>query len=482
MYPRSGSSASLLGGIDHIVTVMLENRSLDHMLGFLYTDRGNVSPAGDPFAGLTGQETCPDSSGNSVSVSKIDSSVPNAHFLPGADPGEGYAATNNQLFGSAAAPTAGAVAPMTGFVTDFESAIAEDTREHCYVIPGTAPEMIMGCHTEQTLPVLHALATGYAVCDHWFCSAPTMTWPNRAFACAGTSQGRMEDLPETYTAPSIFGLMSEHNLPWKIYGYDQAPLTKLCFSDISDADASHFGLFTDFQSDCTSGSLPAYAFPEPSWSSTGNSQHPNYNVALGEQLLLDVCNAVSQGPAWNKTLLIITFDEHGGCYDHVPPPWGATPPDNSVGRFGFRFNRFGPRVPTVLVSPLINAGTVFRVSDSATPLDHTSILATIEKRWQLPALTKRDAAAEDVGAVLTLGQPRTDNPLQGVSAPAAPSTPKALAEQPSHLQKVHAELIARGKGPAGGVPPSLTTNAEFEHFISHGQPSTTTPAHTSEAG
>jgi phospholipase C len=466
MNPRAGSSASLLGSIDHIVMLMLENRSLDHMLGFLYTDHGNVSPAGHPFAGLTGNETCPDSSGKSVSVYKIGSNTPNAYFMPGADPGEGYAATNNQLYGSTAAPAAGAVAPMTGFVADYESAIADNKRKHWYVVPGTTPEMIMGCFTEQTLPVLHALAKGYAVCDRWFGSAPTMTMPNRAFVCAGTSQGHMDDVTKTYTAPSIFGLMSQHDLPWKIYGYNHTPLTKLDFPDTSNADASHFGLFTDFQSDCASGSLPAYAFLEPSWNSTGNSQHPNYNVALGEQLLLDVYNAVSQGPAWNKTLLIITFDEHGGCYDHVPPPWGATPPDNSVGEFGFRFNRFGPRVPTLLVSPLIDAGTVFRVPDSATPLDHTSIQATIEKRWQLPALTKRDAAAEDVGAVLTLGQPRTDNPLQGISGPAAPSTPKALAEQPSHLQQVQAELMARTDGSAGGVPRSLTTNAEFEHFIS----------------
>jgi phospholipase C len=462
---RSGSS-SLLGSVDHIVVLMLENRSLDHMLGFLYADQGNVSPAGDPFAGLTGTESCPDNSGNSVTVYKIGSSTPNAYFMPGADPGEGYAATNNQLYGSTAAPAAGAVAPMTGFVTDYESAIADNESKHWYVFPGTTPGMIMGCYTEQTLPVLHALAKGYAVCDHWFGSAPTMTMPNRAFVCAGTSQGHMDDVTKTYTTPSIFGLMSQHNLPWKIYGYNHPPLTKLDFPDIHTAAASHFGLFTDFQSDCASGGLPAYAFLEPSWSSTGNSQHPNYNVALGEQLVLDVYNAISQGPAWNTTLLIITFDEHGGCYDHVPPPWGATPPDNSVGEFGFGFNRFGPRVPTVLVSPLITAGTVFRVPDSVTPLDHTSILATIEKRWQLPALTKRDAAAEDVGAVLALGQPRTDNPLKGISAPAAPSSPNALAEQPSHLQQVQAELLARGDGFAGGVPPGLTTNADFEHFIS----------------
>jgi phospholipase C len=478
MNPRSGSSASLLGSIDHIVVLMLENRSLDHMLGFLYADQGNVSAAGDPFGGLTGNEACPDSSGNSVSVYRIGSTTPNAYFMPGADPGEGYAATNDQLYGTTAAPAAGAVAPMTGFVIDYESAIAANKRKHWYVVPGTKPEMIMGCYTEQTLPVLHALAKGYAVCDHWFGSVPTMTMPNRAFACAATSQGHMDDATKTYTVPSIFGLMSHHNLAWKIYGYKQTPLTKLDFPDTSNAGASHFGLFSNFQSDCASGSLPAYAFLEPSWSSTGNSQHPNYNVALGEQLLLDVYNAVSRGPAWNKTLLIITFDEHGGCYDHVPPPWGATPPDASVGEFGFGFDRFGPRVPTVLVSPLINAGTVFRVPDSATPLDHTSILATIEKRWQLPALTKRDAAAEDVGAVLTLGQPRTDNPLRGVSAPAAPPIPTALAEQTSHLQEVQAELIARADGSTAGVPRSLTTNAQLEQFISQGSQSENLPAQT----
>lgn len=462
------STSAPLAGIDHIVTLMLENRSLDHMLGFLYTDQGNVSPAGDAFAGLTGDETCPDASGTPVKVHRIDSSTPNAYFMPGADPGEGYAATNHQLYGSTAAPAEGATAPMTGFVTDYATAIADNRRKHWYVVPGTTPAMIMGCFTAQTLPVLHALAKGYAVCDHWFGSAPTMTMPNRAFVCAGTSQGHMDDVTKTFTAPSIFGLMSQHGLPWKIYGYNRTPLTKLDFPDIGNADAGHFGLFTDFQSDCASGSLPAYAFLEPSWSSTGNSQHPNYNVALGEQLLLDVYDAVSQGPAWTRTLLIITFDEHGGCYDHVPPPWGATQPDDSVGEFGFRFDRFGPRVPTLLVSPLINAGTVFRVPDSATPLDHTSILATIEKRWNLPALTRRDAAAEDVGAVLTLDQPRTDNPLQGVTAPAAPAIPEALAMQPSHLQEVQAELLARSDGLAGGLPPGLTTNADFEHFISQG--------------
>jgi hypothetical protein len=129
------------------------------------------------------------------------------------------------------------------------------------------------------------------------------------------------------------------------------------------------GLFADFQADAAAGKLPAYAFLEPSWSSTGNSEHPNYNVALGEQLLLDAYRAV--------------------------------------------------------------------------PLDHTSILATIEHRWNLPALTRRDAAAPDVGGALSLTVPRTDDPLAGVQAPSPPPTTRALAEQPSHLQQLHDELLAQ---------------------------------------
>ena len=102
--------------------------------------------------------------------------------------------------------------------------------------------------------------------------------------------------------------------------------------------------------------MPPYTFLEPSWDASGNSQHPNYNVALGEQLIHDVYYALRNGPAWNQTLLIVTYDEHGGCYDHVAPPSGATPPDDSAGEYNFDFKRFGPRVPTLLISPLIARG------------------------------------------------------------------------------------------------------------------------------
>jgi len=457
--------ATGLIAVDHIVVLMLENRSFDHLLGWLYADSGNVAPTGQPFEGLTGQETCPGSDGKPVTAYRLAPDTSNLYFMPGADPGEGYQATNDQLWGSPAAPTAGATAPMQGFVTNYAQAITDNTSKGWYVVPGTTESMIMGCHTPTTLPVISALATGFAVCDHWFCSAPTMTMPNRAFACAGTSQGRLDDRIKKFTVPSIFGALSDKGVPWKVYGDTKAPLTKLDFPDTSAAPAANFGLLTDFQDDAAAGTLPAYAFLEPSWGSTGNSEHPNYDVALGEQLILDVYRALRDGPDWDSTLFILTYDEHGGCYDHVSPPWGAVPPDASTGQFGFDFTRLGPRVPTVLVSPLIPAGTVFRVPAGSTPLDHTSLLATVEKRWGVAPLTKRDAAAPDVGAVLSLSTARTDDPLATVSAPAAPATPTALASQPSHLQQVTAGLLADEQHRPTEESAGLVTSADYERWI-----------------
>jgi phospholipase C len=145
------------------------------------------------------------------------------------------------------------------------------------------------------------------------------------------------------------------------------------------------------------------------------------------------------------------------------------PPDSSIGEYGFDFKRFGVRVPTVLVSPRIAAGTVFRVATGTMPLDHTSILKTVERRWQLSALTARDAAAQDIGAVLTLQQPRTDDPLEGVAVPTA-TTPASIAKHPSHLQQVHAQLlaalpIADRSGGAHHELPQLRSNQDYRAYI-----------------
>jgi phospholipase C len=464
-----------LSFVEHVVVLMLENRSFDHMLGFLYTDNGNVSPTGQPYEGLNGTESNPASVGPPVTVYRIEPATSHAYFMPGANPGEGYMATDAQIFGGAEGlPRPGAAAANMGFVTDFAYTLGWQAKQGRTILPGTTASDIMGCYTPDTLPVLSGLAQGYAVCDHWYCSVPTETMPNRAFTCAATSQGHMDDKTHTFTSPSIFGLLGSHGLGWAIYGYDAEPLTKNTFTDISQAPASHFGLFTDFKAAAAAGTLPAFTFLEPSWSSTGNSQHPNYNVALGEQLIHDVYEAVRGGPGWPQTLLVITYDEHGGCYDHVPPPSGATPPDQDAGEFGFDFTRFGVRVPTVLVSPLIAAGTVFRVPAGSMPLDHTSILKTVQQLWGLPALTARDSAAPSVADVLTLTTPRTDDPLAGVIVPVAADLGPAAGE-PSHMQKVQAELISR-RFPAGVAPPpdaapdaavtARLTAADYASYIS----------------
>ena len=461
---------SNLGKIEHIVLLMLENRSFDHMLGFLYADANNRSPAGRAFDGLTGTESNPDDLGNAVEVYKIQSTDPNCYLMPGADPGEGFQNTAYQLF-STDDPAPGAVAEMKGFVVNFKAAIASDLAKHYKdTLPGTEPSQIMGMYTPELLPILSGLARGYAVCDAWFASVPTETMPNRAFALAATSQGHLDDNTKTYTCPSIFGRLSDKGIDWAIFGYNREPLTRLDFPDVQSASEDHFGHFRDFQSRAAAGTLPAFSFLEPSWDATGNSQHPNYDVAAGEQFIHDAYYAVRNGKDWDSTLLIITYDEHGGCYDHVAPPSDATPPgDGTVGEFGFDFTRFGVRVPAVLVSPLIAAGTVYRAAQGR--IDHTSVLKTIHERWATDPLTARDAAAASLADVLTLATPRdgNDDPLAGVSIPVS-SSHHPNASQPSKIDKIQAARVAalpirNEKGHYETASPILTSSSELSDFI-----------------
>lgn len=150
------ANGNQLAQVQHFVVLMLENRSFDHMLGFLYADAGNVSPAGQPFEGLTGTESNPDAAGQQVTVFRIEPTTPNAYFMPGADPGEGYMATNSQLFGGTAGPANPTDMPgMQGFVKDFGYTLGWQSREHGYwsIVPGTVPDDIMGCFTPDALPV-----------------------------------------------------------------------------------------------------------------------------------------------------------------------------------------------------------------------------------------------------------------------------------------------------------------------------------------
>jgi phospholipase C len=462
--------ANYLKKIDHIVELMLENRSFDQLLGYLYAHSNNKSPTGNDFDGLTGNESNPDDLGRRINVYPIKSTDPHPYLMPGADPGEGYLNTNYQLY-STDDPAPGAVPTNQGFVINFKSAIASDLANHYKdTLPGTQASQIMGMYTPDMLPILSGLARGFAVCDAWFSSVPTMTMPNRAFALAGTSQGHLDDHTKIYTCPSIFGRLSDKKIDWAVFGYNRDPLTQHDFPDTQHASADHFGHFRDFQERAAKGTLPAFTFLEPSWDATGNSQHPNYDVSLGEQLIHDTYYALRNGKDWNSTLLIITYDEHGGNYDHVPPPWGATPPgDGTVGEQGFNFTRFGVRVPAILVSPLIPAGTVFRASKGV--IDHTSVLRTVHDRWGTAPLTQRDKAAASLADAISLGTPRPneDDPLKGLPIPVSTGH-HPNSSVPSKIDKIHAARVAalplrNEKGHYEEATPDLSSAAAAANFI-----------------
>jgi len=462
-----------LDSIDHLVVLMLENRSFDHMLGFLY-------PASDQFDGLNGTETNEDTEGNPVSVFEITPTMQNAYWYPLCNPAEGYSATNMQLFGSTVPPDP-PTATNSGFVMSFESALAKPVDAP---LAGASASSCMGIYTPTMLPIISGLAKGYAVCDAWFASVPSETMPNRAFALAGTSLGQLKDTPKFFDTKSIFGALTDQQVSWKIYGYSAQPYTQMDFPDTRSAPSSQFGLFSDFVSDARNGTLPAFSFLEPEWANyreptlindqDENDQHPVSSLAKGEQFIYDTYQALRAG-RWDKTLFVLTYDEHGGCYDHVPPPLGAVAPDNNVSDQGFDFTRFGVRVPTVLISPLIPPGTIYRAPAGGPPFDHTSLLATIRQRWGAGPLTKRDSAAPDIGSVLTLGNPRTDDPLDGVQPPAyaAPvgARAAALGTRTTRVLSAYARKAAELPVPGSAIKDpvravaNLQTAADHRHFI-----------------
>lgn len=373
---------SALNQIQHIVVLMLENRSFDSMLGKLY-------PKSPGFDGLSGSEANRDAAGVAYAVHNKAGSSDATMSIPTPDPGESWTDINMQLFGTSE-PQSGAKPDMSGFVKNYE---AQATHSPGAYDPGS----VMHYFTPEQVPVISKLARQFAVCDRWFASAPCQTWPNRFFVHTATANGYENNSPVhfPYRMPTIYNRIDDAQLPggWKIYFHDvpqSITLEKLSLS------LSRFRLFDEFLTDAKTGDLPAYSFIEPRYFadvSLPNDQHPPHVATLGEQLIADVYNAVRSGPAWTRTLLVITYDEHGGCYDHVPPP-PAQPPEPKRPEAEFDFSRYGVRVPAVIVSPFVRQGTVLRPHNE-TPFDHTSIIATLRKRFPTlgPPLTERDAVA-----------------------------------------------------------------------------------------
>ncbi|OIQ82494.1 Non-hemolytic phospholipase C precursor [mine drainage metagenome] len=309
--------------------------------------------------------------------------------------------------------------PMNGFVNNYVRQTVEPAANYI-------PESIMHHYDPSQVPVISQLAKQFAVCDQWFSSAPCQTWPNRFFLHTSTAGGYENNSPShfPYLMNTIFNRLNEVNEPWGIYFHDfpqTLTLTNLW------PHLEHFHSFDDFKKDARNGELPSYSFIEPRYFpdvKLPNDQHPPHNVGLGEELIADVYNAVRSAPTWQKTLLIIIYDEHGGCYDHVPPPL-AVPPDNSKPQ-PFGFDRYGVRVPAVLISPYIKPGTVLRAAPDGDlphngppyPFDHTSVIATIRKCFNLGGpLTNRDSVAPDLESVLNLDSPTNNGPASVTPLP-----------------------------------------------------------------
>ncbi len=433
--------ANGMSNIAHVVVVMLENRSFDNLLGWLYGPANPPSQviggkAGDPpFFGLTAGSYWNPSNASFFSgapaakVFATEGTTGGSPFtVPDTDPKEDFDDMNFQIFGTKA-PVENQAATMLGFLVNYATANSSN------------PAPLMETYSPQQLTMLSGLAANFAVSDSWYASAPCQTWPNRAFVHLGTSCGRVNNWPDDpfdFDVATIFNVLDASGLTWAVFNPSVIiSLTRLQFPKLWDASLnSHFRDITDFITQAHEGTLPSYSFVEPSFMTaegTPNDEHPPHDVCLGEQFLQSIYSAVVNGKNWEKTLLVITFDEHGGCPDHMPPPWGAVAPDqqSNPGEEGFRFDRFGVRVPTILVSPWIQAGTVFR-STTNIPFDHTSILATL-RDWlsipnQLMLSSKRIAAAPTFGNVLNLSQIRQDKPA--ITASCTPSSPLQNATAP----------------------------------------------------
>jgi len=452
---------SVKDAIHHVVVLMLENRSFDNVLGWLYADSSNRPPRNIPasanptFDGLVNGEywnTIPASSHDAPGAGRVVATrgVTNTPWYqqPNPNPREDYPSFLEQMFGTEG-PGPGARANMSGFLANYAKADPAN------------PQRIMQSYSPEQLPVLSQLAKAYAVCDRWFSPIPCETWPNRSFLHAGTSFGRLNNGDKLYEDAdpvpnltfyggrrTVFDALDAHQVSWKVYHDTIAgpSLTSTQFWTVWQKLTHAAAPLTEFERAAKAGTLPAYSFIEPEFMLGANDQHPGpgCDMRRGEDLILRVWNAVSQGLKWNNTLLVITYDEHGGCYDHVPPPATAVPPDNSAPQFdmpGFSpFRQFGPRVPAVVISPLIEPGTVFRAPRGGTEYDHTSILATI-RDWVFrpengyPGVpgdwlpSARIAAAPTLWPVLTRTAPRTDKPAIQRSAPRALDTPSVI-EQP----------------------------------------------------
>ncbi len=479
-----------MADIEHVVVLMLENRSFDHLLGY-------VPPADGAFDGLLARSRSNPRWGRGPAVA----ASPTAKKVLPVGPDHSHDAVMQQLALRRGKPT------NRGFVRSYERKARNldppvfggllgpvvNWARRLLAGGGTGVKgrgpLVMACQPPENVPVLAQLATEFGVCSRWFCSVPGETWPNRNFAHAATSDGQTEIEVRPYTNRTIFELLESAGADWRIF-YDDTPQV-WAFPALWDTPERHAKWFPldRFAGHVAAGELTAYTFIEPNHRpplhtldhapligtpDLSNSQHPENNLVSNaayddftlhgesdftraEALVATIYEALRAHPeVFGKTLLLITYDEHGGLYDHVPPPTGVPSPGGEVSTVGrvqrallyrktaaFDFTMLGPRVPAVVVSPRVRAGSV-----DTEPRDHASIPATLRTLFAPDAepLTARDRWSPPFHGLLTLPEPRTSLPsLAGyatglttaiarpaVAAPAvaAPGTQAAPAQAP----------------------------------------------------
>lgn len=487
-----------LASLDHLVVLMLENRSLDNLFGYLYEhDKPSVflGRGERSFRGVAGRTDLwnEDHQGRRVPVAKAPWQTPNDMCQPSPDPGEEYHPhVNRQIYGQDDLPGDAALlpdpAPMSGFVQDYIRAIGQQEFWDGVAADPQHYQRIMHCFPPEATPVLSGLARAFAISDEWHASVPTQTWANRSFLHSGQSHGFVTNADflkwHRNTGETVFerlGAALGAERGWRVYwdSQDVAALTRFIHPNLHHhRHDTNFRDFPAFADDCARGDLPAYTFIQPRLIVNHNDMHPpvvpnqwvHSSILAGEVLVNEIYNAVRSSPCWPRTLLVIAFDEHGGTYDHQPPPRTVAPtaqPDYPL-QNGFHFNRLGVRVPALFISPHIAPGTVVRARGEA-PFDHTSMLRSICARWNLAPFGDRDRQAPDFSHVLTLppSQARLETPAF-VARPYVPLTAAQAHEGLlSGMQKGLGHLIAHALGKS--LPAEIHRVGELLHHLTSGK-------------
>ena len=395
-YPRLPAGTDTIPQIEHVVILMMENHTFDAYFGALGRGDGLTIRRG------AAQNHCPDRTGHPVWSYRAQQGT----CQSGNSVSQSWEASHRCWNGGA----------MDGFVrTNSPSAMAYWTGQH--------------------IPFYWSLARTFTLCDRYFSSVMAQTYPNRRFLLAGSAFGQVSDpfpspsdpdpRPNGYS--TIFDLLNAHGITWTDYFAD-LPTVGL-FPQTFERNTDKIRPVSEFLADAAAGTLPSVSLVDPE-SAEGSEESPE-DISVGQWYASQVIDAVMNGPGWSKTVLVFTYDEGGGYYDHVPPPRAvrpdAIPPQVPPGNtYGDLYSYYGFRVPTVVVSPFSRPGQV-----SSTVYDHTSILKLIETKWNLPALSDRDANANDLLDCLDLKHPHLLRPPTLAPAQLPTSLPACLASNPS---------------------------------------------------